>query len=271
MNPPLFLSTNFDLQTCWKLSEMTLFVTCGVFSCRTKSFSHYTNEPKFFCTWEAHFDLVQKQTTAKANRKAKQSLNVVISLGSGVTIIPECHSSASPANGSDTQRSRPTVYTKPCRQEGSGLRKPLQSNPTLSSNHFISLVGIAKRHMKEMKGSHLTSNLVLSTQPRFILDMNRSQRASSQRTVWATAVPPIASLWRIHSLSSKAWLALPQKILCLLVPWPLAGSRERGTLPRLECLNQLQFTFHSLNIWAFKKLRWPLRTPFHRSSIFINS
>lgn len=86
------------------------------------------------------------------------------------------------SNGNDTQRRQLSVYIKHSRhwaQEGSGLRKSLQSNPTFSSRNFISLDGIAKRHIKEMKGSHLTSNLVLSTQPRFILEMNRSQRTSS--------------------------------------------------------------------------------------------
>lgn len=86
------------------------------------------------------------------------------------------------SNGNDTQRRQSSVYIKHSRhwaQEGSGLRKSLQSNPTFSSRNFISLDGIAKRHIKEMKGSHLTSNLVLSTQPRFILEMNRSQRTSS--------------------------------------------------------------------------------------------
>lgn len=173
----------------------------------------------------------------------------------------------------DTQRRQSSVSTKHCRgcsQEGAGLRKSLQSNPALSSNNFISLVGIAKRHIEEMKGSHLISNLELSTQPRFILEMNRSQRTSSQRRVWAKAVPRIASLGHIHSFSSKAWLALPQKILCLPVPWPLAGSGERGTLRRLECLDQPWSTFHSPNLWAFKKLRWPLRTPFQWSSVLIS-
>lgn len=238
-----------------------------------KGFSHYTNEPKCFCSWEAHFELVQKQTTAKTDRK--QNRVWMLSFLQGVespSFLNVIHLLLW-SNGNDTQRRQSSVYTKPYRrwaQEGSGLRKSLESNPTFSGRNFISLDGIAKRHIKEMKGSHLTSNLVLSTQPRFSLEMNRSQRTSSQRGVWAVAVPRIASLWRICSLSSKAWLALPQKILCLPVPWPLAGSGERGTLPRLECLDQLQSTFHSPNIRAFKKLRCPLRGPFHLSLILVN-
>lgn len=137
--------------------------------------------------------------------------------------------------------------------------------------HFYFTGWTCQKAHKENEGKPSDFKLVLSTQPRFILEMNRSQRTSSQRRVWVPALPWIASLWRVLSLSSKAWLALPQKILCLPVPWPLAGSGERGTLRRLECLDQLWSTFHSPNIWAFKKLRWPLRTPFHCSSIFINS
>lgn len=61
----------------------------------TKSFSHYTNEPKCFHSWESH-KLVQKQTTAKTNRKQNRVWMWIESLPeSGVTIIPECYSSAS--------------------------------------------------------------------------------------------------------------------------------------------------------------------------------
>ena len=65
----LFPSTNFDLQTCGTLSEMTLLATHGVSPCRMKSFSHNTDELKCVSSWKAHFELVQKQTTAKTNRK----------------------------------------------------------------------------------------------------------------------------------------------------------------------------------------------------------
>lgn len=107
------------------------------------------------------FPLGTKTNNSKNKQKTKSSLNVVICLGSGVTIIPECHSSASPVNGNDTPRRQSSVYTKQCRrclQEGAGLRQSLQSDATRSSNNFISLAAIAKRHIKKMKGSHLTSN-----------------------------------------------------------------------------------------------------------------
>lgn len=160
-NPALFPSTNFDLQTCGTLSEMTLLATHGVSPCRMKSFSHNTDELKCVSSWKAHFWVGTKTNNSKNKQKTKPSLSVIICLGSGVTIIPECHSSASPVNGNDTPRRQSSVYTKHCRrcsQEGAGLRKSLQSDVTLSSNNFISLAGLAKRHIKKMKGSHLTSN-----------------------------------------------------------------------------------------------------------------
>lgn len=79
-------------------------------------------------------------------------------------------------------------------QEDAGLRKSLQSNPTLSENNFIPLVGIAKRLIKEAKGSHLTLNLALSTQPRFIIEMNREAKELPARESVSYGVPRIAFL-----------------------------------------------------------------------------
>lgn len=77
--------------------------------------------------------------------------------------------------------------------------------------------------------------------------MNRSQRASSQRRAWAISVPRTASLWRVRSLSSKAWHCL-RKHCAFQCPDPWL-AQEKGTLLRLECLALLLSTFHSPNVF----------------------
>lgn len=128
-----------------------------------------------------------------------------------------------------------SLHHRCCSQEGSGagLRESLQSNSTLSNNNFFPTGWNAKRHVKKAKRGHLTPNLVPSTPPRLILEMNRSQGASSQRRPrGAASVPPTASLWRICSLSSKTWHCLRKH--CVFLCPDLGQTRKRATLPELS-------------------------------------
>lgn len=162
---------------------MTLFATQWSLPLQDEEFRSLHRWTKMLLLLGSSLWVGTKTNNGKNNQKTKQSLNVVISLGSGVTIIPGCHPSVSPVSGNDTQRKQSSVYTKGCRQcsrEGAGLRKSLQSNPTLFREQFYSTGWNRQRRIKAAKGSHLTSNLALAAQPRFILEMNRSQRTPSQ-------------------------------------------------------------------------------------------
>lgn len=143
----LFPSVSFDLGSYWKLSEMILFATQGV-SLQGEEFqsSHKWRTKLLSYLGSSLWGGTKNKRTTPANRLG---LNGVISPESGVKVILDLSYlllwSLAKIPREESHQFTPSNH-RCCSREGSGtgLRKSLQSNSTLSSNNFISLVGMPK-------------------------------------------------------------------------------------------------------------------------------